>query len=103
MTKPSNLRDAAEVAATEADQSAAEAWLNANNGEWIDALNLAEAFARHRAAVEAETERLREALGLIIENESADTGYGNSSAKIALAALGDWKSGAGDLGGDHVR
>jgi hypothetical protein len=56
-----------------------------------------------RAAQDREIERLREALGLIIENESADTGYGNSSAKIALAALGDWKSGAGDLGGDHVR
>lgn len=55
MTEPSNLRDAAEVTVTEADQSAAEAWLNANNGEWIDALNLAEAFARHRAAVEAAT------------------------------------------------
>lgn len=54
-------------------------------------------------ALEAEIERLRGALGLIIENESADTGYGNSSAKIALAALGDWKPEAGDLGGDHVR
>ena len=38
-------------------------------------------------ALEGENERLREALGLIIENESADTGYGNSSAKIARAAL----------------
>lgn len=56
-----------------------------------------------REALEAENERLRGALGLIIENESPDTGYGNSSAKIARAALGDWKSGAGDLGGDHVR
>jgi hypothetical protein len=55
------------------------------------------------AALEAEIERLREALGLIIENENAETGYGNSSAKIARAALGDWKSEAGDLGGDHVR
>lgn len=55
------------------------------------------------AALEAEIERLREALGLIIENENAETGYGNSSAKIARAALGDWKSEAGDLGGDHDR
>lgn len=55
------------------------------------------------AEARAENARLREALGLIIENESTDTGYGNSSAKIARAALGDWKSGAGDLGGDHVR
>lgn len=51
----------------------------------------------------AENARLRGALGLIIENESPDTGYGNSSAKIARAALGDWKPEAGDLGGDHVR
>ena len=39
------------------------------------------------AEARAENARLREALGLIIENESADTGYGNSSAKIARAAL----------------
>ena len=37
-------------------------------------------------------ERVKEleaALRLIIENEDSDTGYGNSSAKIARAALGD--------------
>lgn len=61
------------------------------------------AAADRIAALEAENERLRGALGLIIENESADTGYGNSSAKIARAALGDWKPEAGDLGGDDVR
>lgn len=61
------------------------------------------ALAAQLAEARAENARLREALGLIIENESADTGYGNSSAKIARAALGDWKPEAGDLGGDHVR
>jgi len=33
---------------TDADQAAAEDWLNANNDRFIDALDLAEAFARHR-------------------------------------------------------
>lgn len=38
---------------TENDQSAAEDWLNANNDRLIDALDLAEAFARHRLAERA--------------------------------------------------
>ena len=67
-----------------------------HSGDARKAADLIETQAR-------EIERLREALGLIIENESTDTGYGNSSAKIARAALGDWKPEAGDLGGDHVR
>lgn len=66
------------------------------NRDGDEAADLIETQAR-------EIERLRGALGLIIENESTDTGYGNSSAKIARAALGDWKPEAGDLGGDHVR
>ena len=36
------------VPITDADQAAAEDWLNANNDRLIDALDLAEAFARHR-------------------------------------------------------
>lgn len=68
-----------------------------------EAADTIQSLAAQLAEAREENERLRGALGLIIENESADTGYGNSSAKIALAALGDWKSGAGDLGGDHVR
>ena len=87
MTKPSNLRDAAEVAVTEADQSAAEAWLNANNGEWIDALNLAEAFARHRAAVEAENERLREENARLLDENAYLHGKCEGHA-LARAALG---------------
>ncbi len=114
-----------EIEVTQADREAAAsgyfAWCSGNpvipdrmKAGQADDHSMVQAFARHRAAAlqslaaqlaeaRAENERLRGALGLIIENESADTGYGNSSAKIALAALGDWKSGAGDLGGDHVR
>lgn len=49
----------------------------------------AEELERQRLAAADEIERLREALRLIIENEDSDTGYGNSSAKIARAALGE--------------
>ena len=52
-----------------------------------EAATALQSLAAQLAEARAENARLREALGLIIENESPDTGYGNSSAKIARAAL----------------
>lgn len=86
MTEPSNLRDAAEVTVTEADQSAAEAWLNANNGEWIDALNLAEAFARHRQAAIKERDAEIVAWLRVREGDYRMSGQGGYATVLDLVA-----------------
>lgn len=50
-----------------------------------------DAIDKQREEAADRIEQLEAALRLIIKNEDQDTGYGNSSAKIARAALGETK------------